>query len=171
MKRLAEKIIFFDKTISVLAVAVTIALIFTVMSFIYAGNMEKKNNELKTRLTGIQSLSREVIQIKTVVESKEKKISLRKSTGVVSVLEQILKSLGLEAKEIKPLKKIKVSEFTEENAELEIQDVDLNSIVNLLYKIDISPLPMKIKSAAINSTFEDPDKFILKLTVSLLSRG
>ncbi|GBD96306.1 MAG TPA: hypothetical protein ENG75_04760 [Nitrospirae bacterium] len=171
MKTLAGKIIFFDKTISVLAVTMIIALIFTVMSFIYAGNMERKNRGLKTRLTAVQSLSRQVIQIKTVVESKEKKTGMRKSTGVVSALEQILKSLGLEAKEIKPLGKMKAGEFTEENAELEIQDVDLNSIVNLLYKIDISPLPMKIKSAAINSTFEDPDRFILKLTVSLLSRG
>jgi hypothetical protein len=51
-----------------------------------------------------------------------------------------------------------------------MHNADLNSIVNLLYKIYISPVPMKIKSAAIKSTFEDPDKFIVKLTISLLSR-
>jgi hypothetical protein len=140
------------------------------MSFIYAGNIERKNNKLKTQLTDIQSLSNEVIQIKAIVESKEKKIGLRKSTGIVSTLEHILKSLELEAQVIKPLQKTNINEFTEENAELEMHNADLNSIVNLLYKIDISPVPMKIKSAAIKSTFEDPDKFIVKLTISLLSR-
>jgi hypothetical protein len=134
-------------------------------------NTEGKNNQLKTRFNEIESLTDEVIQIKTIVESKEKKIGLRKSGGIVSSLEQVLKKLGLAANVIKPLGNKKVSVFMEENAELEILNIDLNSIVNLLYKIENSPVPMKIKNASINTTFENPDKFILKLTISLLSKA
>ncbi len=86
-------------------------------------------------------------------------------------MEKILKSLGLEARVIRPMEKKKANEFAEENAELEIQGTDLNRIVNLLYKIETFPVPMKIKNAAIHTTFEDPDKFIVKLTISLLSKG
>ncbi len=119
----------------------------------------------------IQAFAGDVIEIKSFVESKEKKIGLRKSSGVVSTLEQVLKNIGLKAKKIKPLNKKKVDVFTEDNAELEIENTDLNSIVNLLYKIENSRVPLKIKTAAIKTTFENPDKFILKLTVSLLSKG
>ncbi len=171
MKTLTKIILFFDKTMIGLTIAVLSAIIFTVMSFIYAENTEKKNNYLKITLTDIQSLSKEVIQIKTIVESREKKIGLRKTAGVVSTLEKILKSLRLEAQVIKPLEKKKINEFIEENAELEIQGTNLNSIINLLYKIEISPMPMKIKNAAIKTTFEDTNKFIVKLTISLLSKG
>ena len=170
MKRLIEKIISFDKTILILTAAAIAAAIITVMSFIYAGNIEKENNGLKSRLAEIQELSGEVIRIKSVVGSKEKKTGVKRSAGVVSTLEKILKGLGLEAQTIKPMGKTKVNGFSEENAELEIQNADLNSIVNLLYKIDISPVPMKIKSFAMKSTFEDPDKFFFKMTVSLMSK-
>lgn len=171
MKKLSGKILFHNKAILVLSFAITLAVILTVMSVIYAQNYESKNRRLKTSLSGIQSLSKDIVQIKAVVESKEKKIALKQSAGVVSTLENILKTLGLEAQVIKPLGKSKINEFTEDNAELEIQGADLNSIVNLLYIIDISPAPMKIKAAAIKTTFEDPDKFIFKLTISLMSKG
>ncbi len=164
------KTLFLDKTIIVLSLLSVLALVFTIMASVYVKGIDRKNRLLRFQLTGIESLTENVIRIKNIVESKEKKIGLRKTKGVVSTLEQTLKALGLEAKVIKPLEKKKVNVFMEDNAELEIRDTDLNSIVNLLYKIENSPAPMKIKNAEIKTTFEDPDKFILKLTVSLLSR-
>jgi hypothetical protein len=170
MKQFLKKILFFDRTVIVLSIAVLSAGIFTVVSFIYSGNIEQTNIRTKTRLTDIQSLAKETAHIKTAVNSRENKIGLRKTTGVVSALEKTLKSLGIEARALKPLEKKRINEFIEENAELEVQGANLNSIVNLLYKIEVSPYPMKIKNAALKTTFEDPDKFILKLTVSLMSK-
>jgi len=171
MKNRAKNILLYDKTILVLSFAILLTIILTIMSLIYKRNFEGKNNELRSTLSGMKALSRDVIQIKAVVESKETKIRLKKTAGIVSALEQILKSHGLEAKVIKPLGQTKNEEYTEENAELEIEGTDLNGIVNLLYKIDISPMPLKIQAASVRSTFENPDKFILRLTVSLMSRG
>lgn len=165
------KKLLFEKTILLLTTGIMSAVIFTIVISIYTGNIEKKNHRLQTQLAEIQSLAGEVIQIKSVVVSKEKKLGLRKTKGVVTTLEQILKTMGLRARVIKPLGKSNINEYREDNAELEIHDTDLNSIVNLLYKIDVSPVPMKIKSTSIKSTFEDPEKFILKLTVSLINRG
>ncbi len=165
------KTLFLDKTIIALSLAAALVLVFTIITFVYVKSIDRKNRLLRTQLTEIESLTDKVVRIKNIVESKEKKIGLRKTKGVVSTLEQTLKALGLEASVIKPLEKKKVNVFSEDNAELEIRDTDLNSIVNLLYKIENSPAPMKIKSAEIKTTFEDPDKFILKLTVSLLSRS
>ena len=84
---------------------------------------------------------------------------------------QTLKSLGLTAKTIKPLDKKKVFEYLEENAELELENADLNQIVNLLYKIETSSIPIKIKSTSMRTSFEDPDKFTLKIMLALIARG
>lgn len=149
---------------------IAISLIFSITIFVLTGTYKTKNLALKDQITGIEALSENVISLKSYVESKEKKVRASKTTGVVSALEQILKTLGLEAMAIKPLDKKKINEFMEEKAKLEIEDADLNSIVNLLYKIDNSTAPMKINSASINTSFEDPEKFIMKLSVSLLSK-
>ena len=165
------KLIFMDRTILLLSSILILALFFTIASSIYVNKYENENKILKNRLDEIQAFAGDIIEIKSFVESKEKKIGRRKSSGVVSTLEQVLTNIGLKAKKIKPLNKKKVDVFTEDNAELEIENTDLNSIVNLLYKIENSRTPLKIKTASITTTFENPDKFILKLTVSLLSRS
>jgi hypothetical protein len=165
------KTIFLDRTILILTTILVLTLVLAITSSMYARKIEEENRSLNIRFNEIRTLTGDAVKMRKLVESKEKKIGLRKTKGVVSTLEQVLNNLGLKAKVIKPLKKQKVNIFTEDNAELEIHDTDLNSIVNLLYKIENSPVPMKIKNASIRTTFENPDKFILKLTVSLLSKG
>ncbi|MEW6602229.1 MAG: hypothetical protein AB1499_14745 [Nitrospirota bacterium] len=171
MKKRTVNLLLYDKTILVLSFAILLTIILAIMSVIYGRSFEGKNEQLRNSLSEMQALSGDVVRLKSVVGSKEKKIGLRKSAGIVSVLEQILKSHGLEAKVIKPLGKTKVDEFSEDTAEVEIDNADLNSIVNLFYKVDVSPSPLKIKAASVRSAFENPDKFVLKLTVSLMSRG
>lgn len=165
------KLIFLDRSILILSSVAVLSFMFMVASSIYVKNTEGENTLLQTRLHEIEALAGNALEMKSIVDSREKKIGLRKTKGVVSTLEQILKDLGLTANAIKPLDRKKVNVFMEENAELEILNVDLNSVVNLLYKIEYSPVPMKIKKVSMNTTFENPDRFILKLTVSQLSRA
>lgn len=111
-----------------------------------------------------------MIQIKDIAESKERKIGLTKITGAFPALQQLLDSLELKAKAIKPLEKKKIKEFTEEDAELEIEGINLNQIVNLLYRIENSPFPLKVKNAAMKTAFENQNVFILNITASLISK-
>jgi hypothetical protein len=171
MNDLARKILFFDKTISILTVLSLITIVIIMITSIYSNEAKTDNESLRRQLKEINSLASGVINIKGFVESKEKKIGLRKTKGVVSTMQQTLKSLGMKAKTIKPLDKKRVLEYLEENAELEIEDADLNHIVNLLYKIETSPIPIKIKSTSMKTSFEDPDKFTLKIMLALITKG
>ncbi len=170
MKLANAKQIILDKNNLILLFFITAALIVIITMFIFTANYAAENTSLKGQISSIQKLAGSVINLKSTVDAKEKKIRSGKSKGAVSALERILGRLGLEAAAIKPLDKKKVNNFMEEKADLEIQNTDLNSIVNLLYKIENSPVPMKINTAAINTSFEDPDKFFLKMSVSLLSK-
>lgn len=169
MKITNVHILLKDRTLLVLGAAILSVVIFTVTSFIYAENIRDENEHLTAQLARIHAEGGNIMTLRAAVTSKEKKASVR-SAGIVPTLEKTLKGLRLKATVIKPLGEKKVDEFTEENAELEIHEADLNSIVNLLYMIEASGAPMKIKNASIQTTFEDPDKFILKLTAARISR-
>lgn len=171
MNRNALNIFLSDRTLMVLVSAILIIGISTAASFIYAGSIRVDNSRLETQLSRMITDSAEIIRLNAEVRAKEKKAATGRSAAAVSVLEQILKELGIEARAIRPLGKNKINGFTEENTELEIKGTDLNRAVNLLYRITNSGVPMKIKSSSIKTTFEDPDKFIIKLTVSRISKG
>ncbi len=171
MNDLLRKVLFFDKTISVLVVLSLAAIVTIIVTFFYASETKTGNDSLLRQLDEIHSLAGSVVGIKGFVESKEKKIGLRKTNGVVSTIQQTLDSLGIKAKTIKPLDKKKLLEYMEENAEVEIEGADLNHIVNLLYKIERSPVPIKIKSTSMKTSFEDPDTFTLKIMLALMTRG
>ena len=170
MKLVSAKQIILDKKLLTLSFFIAAALIVIITTFIFTGNYAAENTSLNRQISNIQELAGSVMNLKSTVDAKEKKIRSSKSRGAVSALEQILGRLGLKAAAIKPLDKKKVNNYMEEKADLEIQNTDLNSIVNLLYKIENSPVPMKINTASIKTSFEDPDKFFLKMSVSLLSK-
>ena len=159
-----------DRISLFLIVSILSVSIFIMSMTIIVGDKEKNNMSLKNQLSEIYSLSDGLLQIKSIVQSKEKKIDLTNSSGVVSTIEQILRKLGIEASVIKPLEKKHVNEFIEQGVELEIKDIDLNSIVNLMYRIENAPQPIKIKSALIKTSFENPDRFMFKIAASLISK-
>ncbi len=164
------KTILSDRFIVIVIALSILVSITALVIFISAGGIERKNNGLKEQLKEMEMLKEELVQIKDIVESKEKKIGLVKISGVVPAMEQTLNSLGIEAKVIKPLEKKTIKEFIEEDAEVQVENIDLNRIVNLLYTIENSVFPLKIKGAAIKSAFDKPDKFSLGLTVSFISK-
>jgi hypothetical protein len=170
MKYNLGKIMLSDRYTLILSTAVMLIVTLTFITYISIHNLKKENKRLMDQHKEMHVLKQSLVQIKDMVESKEKKIGLTKSSGAVFTLEHILKALQLKAKVIKPLDKKRVKEFTEENAEVKIEGIDLNAVVNLFYKVEHSPVPIKIKSAHINTTFEDPDKFLLAFTASLISK-
>jgi hypothetical protein len=170
MKLLMSKIIFSDRFMLVLAVLSLAIIIIAATVILSTGNIERKNRMLKKQIVEMDSLSNKLIYLKDIVISKEKKIGLTEVTGVVPALEQMLNSFGIEAKAIKPLEKKMIGGFSEEEAELHLEKIDLNSVVNLLYRIEHSPVPLKVKNTSVRATFENPDEFFLHLTVSLIGK-
>lgn len=170
MKLVISKIISSDRFMLVLAVLSLAIIIFAVTAFLSARTIERKNEMLMKQIAKMELFTDKLVHLQDLVESKEKKIGLTEVQGVVPALEQILNSLGIKAKTIKPLKKKTIREFSEEEAELHVENVDLNRIVNLLYRIENSPVPLKIKNTSVRTAFENPDQFFLHLTVSLIGK-
>lgn len=171
MKKDYMSFILSNKKSVVLGAAIIAAAIYIIVVSAHISSVNKKIDALNTQLGELKSLGSGIMEIKQLVESKERKIASANPKGIVATLDEILTSLSMKADKMKPADKKRVDEYVEENAELEIKNIDLNGIVNLLYKIDSAPEPMKVKSIDINTTFENRDIFILNLTVSLLSKA
>ncbi|MBI5194954.1 MAG: hypothetical protein HZA10_01385 [Nitrospirae bacterium] len=165
-----RKLALTDGALSIMMFAVAIFAIFALTLFISAQGIKKKNSVMKTQIEQITALKDYVRKVNDVVKLQERKMGITKAAGAVSAIEQSLNSLGLKAKTIKPAGMKNRGEFNEEDAEVIIEGVDLNKIVNLIYKIENSVLPLKIKTANIKTTFENPDKFILSFTVTLIKK-
>ncbi|MBI4699052.1 MAG: hypothetical protein HY758_09165 [Nitrospirae bacterium] len=170
MKPGLDKIMSADRGLIVIAAISVVLSAFTFSVYLYSKNLENKNSSLTGQLAELQTLNKDIALIHSDIVSRERKIGLTKVTGAVPALQQLLDSLGLKAKVIRSLEKRKLQEFTEEYAELLLEGIDLNAIVNLLYKLENSPFPLKIKNAAIKATFENPNIFILSITASLISK-
>jgi type II secretory pathway component PulM len=59
---------------------------------------------------------------------------------------------------------------TEETAEVQIEKVTMNELVNFLYALDEAPVMLTVRRASVKRTFEDPGLFNLTLTLSLLQK-
>jgi hypothetical protein len=170
MNEIIKRLIFFDKATTVITLAIIACLILAISTFIHSAHVREEIETLKSSISGIQSKSPELIRIKSIVDLREKKMERNKSRGIIAILEQTMKDLNLHANALKPMEKKKVIDLFENNAELIIESIDLNSIVNLLYRIENSTEPLKIKKASIKTTFENTDKFRLELILSLMSK-
>ena len=170
MNQIIKRIMYFDKATAVITLAVIACFILAISTFIHSGNVREEIETLKSSLSGIQSKSPELIRIISIVDSREKKMERNKSRGIIAILERTMKDLNLNANALKPMEKKQVLDLFENNAELIIESIDLNSTVNLLYRIENSAEPLKIKKASLKTTFENTDKFRLELILSLMSK-
>ncbi|MBI4839081.1 MAG: hypothetical protein HY806_08100, partial [Nitrospirae bacterium] len=161
-----RKLALADRALSSMMSAAVILAIFALTLFFSAQGIKKKNSELKAQIEQMTALKDDIRKVNNAVKSQERKMGLTKAAGAVSAIEQNLSSLGLKAKTIKPAGMKNRGEFSEEDAEVIIEGVDLNKIVNLIYKIENSVLPLKIKTANIKTNFENPEKFIFNLTIT-----
>jgi hypothetical protein len=164
------KYLFKDKFLLVTAGIILLIGVLCIILFFWKGKLVRTNQYLSEQLSEIINLEKEVTRIKDRVEFQEKKIGLSKKGGIVSNLEEMLRSIQTKANVIKPLDTKKTKEFIEETAELKIENTDLNTIVNLLFIMENSTSPYKIKNIIIKTAFENPDSLELSLSVERISK-
>lgn len=140
-----------------------------VLAGISAG-LKKERSALIQRKKEILSLSNEFGPLKSLVDSAESKKSLSRNDGVVQAVDEIFKSIGLgrKLKSVKPLGVRDQRYATEEQAELQVEKVDMNEMVNIFYKLENAPLILPIKRSTIRPSFENPNLLNLTVTLSLV---
>jgi type II secretory pathway component PulM len=140
--------------------------------FILQKSAAKDAGTTRTRLKELSTLSAEYRDRKEKITAIEQNKSQRKVSGIPQAIDEISSSVSLRGK-VKGEKAIGTRELavgTEETAEVQIEKVTMNELVNFLYALDEAPVMLTVRRASVKRTFEDPGLFNLTLTLSLLQK-
>lgn len=112
----------------------------------------------------------EFLSLKKRVDAVESKKNLSNVQGIVQAVDEVFSSIGLKdkVKTVKSTGRRDMKDGFEEEAELQIEKVSMNEMVNIFYKIENAPMVLTIKKASIKKSFENPDLLNIMLTLAFL---
>jgi hypothetical protein len=158
-----------DKRVWIGAGVATLA-IFLIFLFNLSSSLKRDLRNLKAQQTELLLLRDEFLSLKNRVEAVERKKSLTKVEGVVQAVDQVFQPLGLKqkVKSVKPTGRREMKDVVEEEAEVQIEKVDMNEMVNIIYKMENAPMILTIKKTTIKTSFENPSHLTLIMTITLI---
>lgn len=148
-------------------------LITALILFVFNISTSRDLATLKTKIKDFQSLSKQYEGLKTSVDTFEKKGTLSKGEGLLRASQRVFEELGLSKK----LKSAKVTntkelktEYIEETVDIIAENLTINEILNVLYRIEKLPMMVAVKSLNIKRSFENPDNLHLQMSMSYFSK-
>ncbi|MGB5157903.1 hypothetical protein [Desulfobacterium sp. N47] len=140
--------------------------------YLFDKKAEKELSALKVRLNGFYALSNEYNNLKVHISNIENKKSLSKIDSIIHALDEVFLPLGIKGK-IKSVKNLEEREtegrMNEKNAEVMLEQVSLNELVNIFYKIENVPMLLKINKVSIEKSFAFPELLDISMNISLFT--
>jgi uncharacterized protein YpmB len=130
----------------------------------------KELAQLKEQREEMLVLKKEFLSLKQRIDAVEGKKELSNIQGLAQALDEVFLSIGLKDK-IKTVKSIdsrEIKDGFEEEADVHLEKVSMNEMVNIFYRIENAPMVLTIKKATIKKSFEDPELLNITLTLSFL---
>lgn len=130
----------------------------------------KELEKLKEQRKEMMLLKGEYVSLKQKINTVESKKNLTNVQGVVQATDEVFSSIGLrdKVKTIKTTGKRETRDGFEEEADIYIEKVNMNEMVNIFYKTENAPMVLTIKKATIKKSFENPELFNISLIISFL---
>ena len=86
---------------------------------------------------------------------------------------KVIEEIGIKGKgsQIKQVKGEERSGFVEDAAEVKIDGISANEMVNILFRLEKGSRPIIVKKALVKARFDDPSRLDLTLTIALLKQA
>lgn len=133
-----------------------------------------KTAELERKRVAREKVLKELLPLKVAYLSA--KVTADQLLGRMATLRpddtpaKIIEEIGIKGKGVKitPIKGEERSGLVEDAADIRIEGLNANEMVNLIYRIEKGSRPVTIKKANMRVRFDDPARFDLALTMALL---
>jgi len=131
---------------------------------------KKELKLLKEQRGEMALLKDEFITLRQKVAAVESKKSLANMTGIVQAIDEVFRSIGVKnkVKTVRAAGQKEVREGFEEEAEITLEKVTMNEMLNIFYRIENAPMILTIKKASIKKSFDNPDLLNINLVLSFL---
>jgi hypothetical protein len=149
-----------------LIVFITVLTILT--SLLSAGRREL--GMLKDQRKEMTALRGEYLSLREKVDLVEGKKNLSRVEGVVQAVDEVFSSIGLKnkVKTVKSTGKKEIMDGFEEDADVNLEKVTMNEMINIFYRIENAPMVLTVKKAVVKKSFENPELLNVSLSVSFL---
>ncbi len=137
-----------------------------------------KNRELKKNMENSKLVLEEIISsrdsiniMSEFINNSKKRIETGKNKNINSEIEKLadLISAKKQLKKVNFLSKKKEGIYNREDYELRLEGVDINTLVNFIYRLKNLDFFIKIASFSINSSFETPSLLNATIVISYIS--
>ncbi|HAM51030.1 MAG TPA: hypothetical protein DCP92_10205 [Nitrospiraceae bacterium] len=156
--------------VSIILLAVLLTLIIVIVPMLVMEKASRKEaDSLQAKLKEFSALSADYKSLKGRIDFLEQRKSLTKMDGIPQAVDEVAASVGLKAKisGVKAMGSQEITGGTEESAEVQIEKVTMNDLVNILYKIENAPMMLSVRRIAMKKTFENPELLNVTMTLSL----
>lgn len=132
-------------------------------------SLKKEGSALRSQKEEILLLREDFLELRKKVSAIEGKKSLVRVEGIVQAIDEIFRSIGLnqKVKSVKPTATRDRKYAIEEEADVEVEKVSMNELVNILYRLENAPMVLLIKKARLKTSFEDPSLLNVTMTIGL----
>lgn len=159
-----------NRLIYILSAVLIIVVLLFIFTIKHVSDNRKQIEILKAQHQEILVLQDQFNSLKQKIDAVESKKNLSNVQGIIEAVEEIFSSIGLKGKlkTIKSSGKREIRDGIEELADIYIEKVNMNELVNIFFRIENAPMILTIKKVGIKKSFEDPELLNISMTLSFL---
>jgi len=151
-----------------LCLLLSVLLIFIIPLIFFERTLRASADSNSAKLRDMIILSNDYKMLKEKISVIESKSSNPQAGGITNLVNDITVSLGIKEK-MKSIKGVSSRQLkgniSEETAEIFLEKVTMNELINLFHKIETMPVVISVKKTSIKKSFEKPD--LLDVIISL----
>jgi len=145
-------------------------LILAALGIKMLSSQTKELHQLQEQRKEIALLRDEFLSLQQKFQTVENRKNLTNVQGVLQAVDEVFSSVGLKdkVKTVKNTGKRETKDGIEEEADVSVEKVTMNEMVNIFYRIDHAPMILTIKKVTVKQSFENPELLNITLMLSFL---
>jgi len=157
------------RTLYFLSVLVIFAIILTVAAN-FLSSKRRELKLLKDQHKELTMLKDEFLSLRQRIDAVESRKNLSGVQGIVQAVDEVFSSIGLrdKVKTVKSTGKKETKDGFEEEADISVEKVSMNEMINVFYRIENAPMVLTVKKATIKKSFENQELLNITLVLSFL---
>jgi general secretion pathway protein M len=145
-------------------------LILAALGIKMLSSQTKELHQLQEQRKEMAVLRDEFLSLQQKIQTVENRKNLTNVQGVLQAVDEVFSSVGLKdkVKTVKNTGKRETKDGIEEEADVSVEKVTMNEMVNIFYRIDHAPMILTIKKVTVKQSFENPELLNITLMLSFL---
>lgn len=145
-------------------------LILAALGIKMLSSQTKELHQLQEQRKEMAVLRDEFLSLQQKFQTVQNRKNLTNVQGVLQAVDEVFSSVGLKdkVKTVKNTGKRETKDGIEEEADVSVEKVTMNEMLNVFYRIDHAPMILTIKKVTVKQSFENPELLNITLMLSFL---